>query len=115
MVKRANDIEVTTKEHVYGGEGALVSHILVDEKTMYGKNRLFNHCRLEEGAEVGHHVHTGDGEVYYILSGEGEFDDNGTMTTVHAGDVCWTPDGEGHSLKAVGGPLEFIALVVYSK
>lgn len=113
MVKRANDIAVTTKEHVYGGEGVLVSRILMDEEEMYGKNKLFNHCRLEEGHEIGRHVHMGNGEVYYILSGEGEFDDNGTMTTVHAGDVCWTSDGEGHSLKAVGGPLELIALVIY--
>lgn len=115
MVTRASDIKVTSKEHIYGGAGALVSHILAEENTMYGKNRLFNLCHLEEGDEVGHHVHIGDGEVYYILSGEGEFDDNGTMTTVRAGDVCWTPDGEGHSLKAVGGALDFIALVVYSK
>ena len=51
---------------------------------------------------------------YYILSGEGEFNDNGAVTTVKAGDVTWTPDGEGHSLKATSDKLEFIALVIYS-
>ena len=53
--------------------------------------------------------------MYYILSGEGEFNDNGTVTTVKGGDVCWTPDGEGHSLVCTSDELEFIALVVYSK
>ena len=34
---------------------------------------------------------------------------------VRAGDVCWTPDGEGHSLVCTSDePLEMIALVVYS-
>ena len=49
-----------------------------------------------------------------ILSGEGEFNDNGTVTTVRAGDVCFTGDGEGHSLKNLRDePLEYVALVLY--
>ena len=35
--------------------------------------------------------------------------------TVSAGDVCWTADGEGHSLKALSDELEMIALVAYNK
>lgn len=82
---------------------------------MYGKNRLFNHGYLKKGDEVGWHVHNGDGEIYYILAGEGDFNDNGTVVKVRAGDVCWTPDGEGHSLVCTSDePLEMIALVVYS-
>ena len=38
-----------------------------------------------------------------------------TVVKVRAGDVCWTPDGEGHSLVCTSDePLEMIALVVYS-
>ena len=40
---------------------------------------------------------------------------DGTVVKVRAGDVCWTPDGEGHSLVCTSDePLEMIALVVYS-
>ena len=54
------------------------------------------------------------GEAYYILSGTGEFNDNGTIVTVAAGDVTFTGAGEGHALKNTGTePLEFIALIIY--
>ena len=116
MVTRKADREVIKKEHVFGGEGYITNVIIEPSEVMYGKNRLFNHGYLEKGCEVGWHIHKGDGEVYYILSGEGEFNDNGTVVTVKAGDVCWTPDGEGHSLVCTSDEtLEFIALVVYSK
>ena len=115
MITRASERMSTVKEHAFGGAGKMSAHVLVTEETMYGKNRLFNHVVLDEGDEVGWHIHNGDGEAYYILSGEGVYNDNGAETVVRAGDVTWTPDGEGHSLKASGGPLELIALVVYSK
>ena len=116
MITRNADREISVREHAFGGTGRMYGRVIAAEQTMYGKNRLFNHVCLEPGDEVGWHVHSGDGEVYYILSGEGEYNDNGAVTTVYPGDVTWTSDGEGHSIKpAAGGRLEFIALVVYSK
>lgn len=114
MVTRNADRIPQVAEHMYGGAGSISKNIIQPPKMMYGKNRMFMHGTLEKGSEIGWHVHTGDGEVYYILSGEGEFNDNGAVTTVKAGDVTWTPDGEGHSLKATSDKLEFIALVIYS-
>ena len=114
MVTRNADRHPTVAEHMYGGAGSITKNIIAEPELMYNKNRVFMHGTLEKGSEIGWHVHTGDGEVYYILSGEGEFNDNGTMTTVSAGDVTWTADGEGHSLKCTSDKLEFIALVVYS-
>ena len=116
MVTRKADREVIKKEHVFGGEGYITNVIIEPSEVMYGKNRLFQHSTLTKGSEVAYHEHHGDGEVYYILTGEGEVNDNGTVTTVKPGDACWTGDGEGHSLKCISDePLEFIALVVYSK
>ena len=116
MVTKYADREVFTREHMFDGAGSITNRVVATQETMYGKNRLFNHGYLEKGCEVGWHIHKGDGEVYYILSGEGEFNDNGTVVTVKAGDVCWPPDGEGHSLVCTSDEtLEFIALVVYSK
>ena len=115
MITKFAERELSTKEHMFGGEGKFTSRVIATEATLYGKNRVFNHGYLQKGDEIGWHVHHGDGEVYYILSGEGEFNDNGTVTTVKGGDVCWTPDGEGHSLVCTSDELEFIALVVYSK
>ena len=52
--------------------------------------------------------------VDYILRGEGEYNDNGTILTVGAGDVTFVASGEGHSIRNTGeGDLEFIALILY--
>ena len=115
MVTRFADREVNEKENIFGGAGKIFNRVIVSQETMYNKNRLFQHGYLKRGDEVGWHVHNGDGEIYYILAGEGDFNDNGTVVKVRAGDVCWTPDGEGHSLVCTSDePLEMIALVVYS-
>lgn len=63
---------------------------------------------------IGYHVHDGESETYYILSGRGIFNDNGTVVEVGPGDVTFTGDGEGHSIEATGDePIEMIALILY--
>ena len=47
-------------------------------------------------------------------AGEGDYNDNGTILTVGAGDVTFVASGEGHSIRNTGeGDLEFIALILY--
>ena len=76
--------------------------------------RTFAKATLEIGAEVKFHVHNGESETYYILSGCGTYNDNGKEVTVSSGDITFTADGEGHGLRNNGTePLEFIALIVY--
>lgn len=51
---------------------------------------------------------------YYILNGTAEFSDNGNIVTLKAGDVAYTPDGEGHGIRNVGeDTLHFISLILY--
>ena len=80
-----------------------------DERNLVVKQMFNGH-----GQAVGWHKHKGDGEVYYILKGEGEYNDNGTLVTVRPGDVAFVDDGEGHSLiNRHDETLEAIALVLY--
>ncbi|MBP8900459.1 MAG: cupin domain-containing protein, partial [Blautia sp.] len=52
--------------------------------------------------------------TYYILSGEGEYDDNGVKRPVKAGDITITPDGKGHGLANTGETdLVFMALIIF--
>ena len=114
MIRRKDEATVVHKQ-MFGGAGeAVMRQILNGEPEMYGKGRVFNHLFLAPGAEIGWHVHHGDGETYYILRGQGEYSDNGTLLTVGPGDTTFTDDGQGHSLKAIGDePLEAIALILY--
>ena len=113
---RRNDERIVARASLFNGPGEAEMHkILNTPEVMFGKGRLFNHVFLEPGAAVGWHVHHGDGEIYYILKGEGEYNDNGTLVKVHAGDVTCVGDGEGHSLLNTGSEtIEAIALILYT-
>ena len=55
----------------------------------------------------------GEDELYYILSGRAETNDNGTVRELVPGDSTLTRSGEGHSIKAVGTEnLELLATIV---
>lgn len=114
MVRHENERSVDVKK-MFGAEGqAKMVRILESPDEMFGKGRIFNHVWLEKDCGIGWHVHHGDGETYYILRGEGEYNDNGTVVTVRAGDVTFVDDGEGHALvNRRDEALEAIALVLY--
>ena len=66
---------------------------------------------IEPGSSLGFHEHHGESETHYIISGKGEYDDDGVKRTVSAGDMTFTPDGHGHGLKCLGDePVVFMAL-----
>lgn len=115
MIRRSNERTIERKESLFGGEGTVtVRSLLNGENEMYGKGRVFAHSTLQPGCSIGFHIHNNESETYYIYSGTGEFNDNGTVKTVRAGDVTFTGAGEGHGIKNTGTePLEFIALILY--
>ena len=62
---------------------------------------------------MGYHQHVGDFEIYYIVKGEGQYNDNGTIVPAKVGDVFRCADGEFHAIQNTGDEdLEFIALIV---
>lgn len=112
MIKRKNEIKITAEQNDRG-EDKLFLHNLADFGGKNKKLRTFARAVLKPGEEVEFHVHTGESESYYILSGNGMYDDNGCLTSVSAGDVTFTPDQTGHGIKNTGnGDLEFIALII---
>ena len=114
MVRTAGEAKYVEKQMFDGAGKAKMRLILESNEEMYGKGRVFNHLYLAPGCEVGWHIHHGDGETYYILSGTGEYNDNGTLKTVGPGDVTFVDDGEGHALKNTGDEmLEAIALILF--
>ena len=116
MVRRNEERSVDVKQ-MFGGAGqARLAHILNGAPEMYGKGRVFSVVTLAPGCEIGWHVHRGDGETYCILSGQGEYSDNGTPVAVGPGDVTFVDDGEGHSLRNTSETedLTAVALILYA-
>lgn len=115
MIRQKSALLVESKVNHLGGEGEItIRSLLNTPEEMYNKGRVFAHTTLQPGASIGYHVHENDSETYYIYSGTGEFNDNGAVRTVQAGDVAFTGSGEGHGIKNIGKePLELIALILY--
>ena len=115
MVRKSEEKQVVTKPAPFNGVGEItVRSLLNGPEEMSQKGRVFGHTTVYPGAAIGYHAHHGDSETYYILSGTGRYNDNGTMTTVTAGDVTYTAPGEGHGIECIGDePIEMIALILY--
>jgi len=114
MVKRKGSYTVQKNENMRGGEGVVIIEHLLTPDELYEKGRLYAKIIIEPGCSAGYHVHEGEMESYYIVSGEAEVSDNGEIVTVYEGDSVLTPSGEGHSVKNIGAStLEMIALILY--
>ncbi len=100
-------------ENMQGGEGHVIIKRILGEKELNGKCGLYAQVTIEPGCSLGYHEHHNESETYYIISGEGEYDDNGTKRMVKAGDMTFTPDNCGHGLKNTGTEdLVFMALII---
>ena len=77
------------------------------------KLRTFALAQLKPGEEVELHKHEGECEYYYIISGNGIYNDNGRETEINPGTVTFTPSGSSHGIKNTDNEmLEFIALII---
>lgn len=114
MIYPSNDVQKSAVENMKGGKGLLSMTHILQEGQFCDKGRLFTHSVLKPGVSIGTHPHDGEFEVYYILSGEGSYNDNGVLKTVRAGDVTVCPSGEVHGLENTGSTdLTMIALILY--
>jgi mannose-6-phosphate isomerase-like protein (cupin superfamily) len=112
MVVKRSEMKVEKKERMRDGEGTAQLTYLLDASAE--KNaRMFAEVKLEAGSSIGYHAHDNETEYYFIVSGNGSVNDNGTETPVAAGDSVITGGGASHSIKNTGTvPLIFHAVIV---
>ena len=107
-------MEIVFKENPCGGKGRMKIENVLAPAEMKDKCGLYAKVTIPAGSALGYHEHHGEGESYFILSGSGEYNDNGTTRTVKPGDTTWTPSGSGHGLDNAKGTedIVFMALIV---
>ena len=99
--------EIEIEELTGEGSGILKKNALLYDKELGEHCRMYTEVVMPEGSDLAFHVHEGESETYYILTGTGIYNDNGTKYPVKAG------DGEGHGLLNNGKEdLKFIALIL---
>lgn len=107
---------IVEKENFMGGTGvAHFEHIMTADE-MHGMNRVYAKVTLKKRCSVGYHVHDGDGEDYFVLSGIATLDDNHERTLyLKPGEHYFTPSGRGHSIaNEQDEDLVFMALIIYN-
>ncbi len=116
MVRKSNEKKVEHVERKFGADGYItVRNLITCDEELNGKGRVFAHTTVAPHSGIGYHVYSGDTEIYYVVSGSAEYNDNGTITSISAGDVTFTPSGTGHGVNNnTDEPLELIALIIYS-
>ena len=112
MIIEKGKFNITTENDEKGD----IKLYLSDLANFEGRNpklRTYALAELEPGKEVEYHVHEGECELYYILQGEGIYNDNGKEVPIFPGCSTFTPSGEGHGIKNTGKEkLTFIALIL---
>lgn len=112
MYKEINQLTTETKFNNEGKENMYMTN-LADFDVSDPRIRLFSLVQVKPGEEVQYHMHIGESEHYFILSGQGIYNDNGNKVEVTAGMVTLTPSGQGHSIRNTGSEmLTFIALIL---
>lgn len=74
---------------------------------------IFRKRALHPGSAIGYHAHRDD-EIYYVISGKGEYTLDGVKHDVGPGDALLVRDGSSHGLKQVGAE-DLVILITYDK
>ena len=113
MIKRAKDMVKEVKVKMREGKGsAELTHIFTQEE-LTSRTRICAKITIEPGSSIGLHDHVNEEEIYYILTGTGVVDDNGTIKDIGPGDALLTGGGASHSIENTGKTtMEMIAVVI---
>lgn len=112
MIRRAGENPVTVMEPMFGGDGKVTLEHFWTKDEMDANNRLCAKLIVEPGCSSGFHVHNDEEEIFIILKGQGEVDDNGEKSIVNVGDTILTKGGSGHAIRCVGDEtLELLAII----
>ena len=116
MIRKQNECNVEFREHMRDGKGTVeLTSFIAGPEELCGKGRLFSRITVKPGCSIGFHIHDNDSELFYIMKGTAEYNDNGEIKTVNEGDVTICPAGTGHGIENKGTEtVEIIAVIVYA-
>lgn len=116
MICKAKDMYTFETPAPCGGSGLVRCTCFLSEELSYGAGRGFTLCTMPEGSACGVHGHTGECEMYLILSGSARITDNGDEHILEPGDMSLCQDGGTHSIENIGkGDLKYISLIFHHR
>lgn len=111
MIRKSK--QVKDIQNLRDGQGAACIRYLLKPDEKISQVTFIGVVELDSGASIGFHEHLDDTEVYYIIHGQGLFEEKGhAERTVESGDFCYIPKGSGHGLKNTGDDrMSLLAIV----
>lgn len=107
-IERDADVAVEQPGPHAGGGATTAYPFFADLKDL---RMVFRKRALHPGSGIGSHTQEDD-EIYYVLSGTGEYSLDGKTTSVTAGMALLTRRGSTHSLKQTGTD-DLVLLITY--
>lgn len=112
MIKSKEEMRLGSVTGLRGGVGELYQQFVLEKDETGGRTDLFCIFTIEPNRTIGLHTHDTNAEVYYILEGEIEVNQNGNLHTVKEGGVVFTADGESHSVaNHTDKPAKMLAVI----
>lgn len=113
MIRKAGNYRTEVRDNMRGGNGSVkIEHLWEPGTEMLGHNRMAARLTLPPGGSIGFHNHENEDEIFVIVKGVAEADDNGTISRLEAGDTLLTGNGAGHAIRNIGDEdLVLVALI----
>lgn len=113
MIRKEENFRLQERPNIRGGEGTIHCYHMVEAEESYGKCTLCSLMVIEPGCSIGDHPHDPDAEIYYMLEGELQGEDNGVPCVLRQGDVMYTGNRETHNVRnATDKPVRMLAIVL---
>ena len=102
MVRRSEEIKERRVQNARGGDNEVIFFDWLKPEEAKGHGRVFSKVVIPPGASIGYHEHSGEFEVFYVISGEATVNDNGNEVVLKPGDMTLCADGSGHGTRNNG-------------
>ena len=113
MIIRHADMPLEIRPAMRGGPGEV--HITKLVTDLPAHTRIFNILTIEPGCGIGYHVHEGETELFYFLSGHAQVRDDEETYDVGPGDSMVTANGHGHAVTNTGSETVNIVAVIITE
>ena len=99
---------------VHGGSGDLYWKCFVRLHMTHSPVVGFEYVRVPVGTAIGRHKHSRTEEIYFVVSGRGLMDQDGSRSEVGPGDLIMTRRDVTHAMDVVGDDdVELLVIEVY--
>lgn len=103
MIRNGKDKSVEVREDMRGGRGKVfIAHLWKNDEMNAGCCRMAAEITIPPGNSIGFHRHEEEEEIFYIISGIADFDDDGRVVRLAPGDTTLTSAGSGHAIANAG-------------